>query len=230
MTDITLCGTRVSPFVEKVAQALDYKGLSWQMRELKSPADLKKWNPVTGKMPTVEIDGEMVYDSTFILRRLEELQPDPSLFSEDPAAAAQQRLLEDWSDESLYWYLMALRWADRNKEATFQQISAGIPGFLKPIARIVITRKVGGMPATQGLGRLPYEVVVRETGKALDDLVLALAGRPFFFGDRPSVADFAVYGQICTGRSGPTPEFDELLSERSALVDLAKRVEDATSR
>jgi len=34
---------------------------------------------VTGKIPVLEIDGAKVYDSTFILRRLDEIQPDPPL-------------------------------------------------------------------------------------------------------------------------------------------------------
>ena len=47
-------------------------------------------------MPVIEIDGERVYDSTFIVRRLDEIEPKPALLSPDPFVAAQQRLLEDW--------------------------------------------------------------------------------------------------------------------------------------
>jgi glutathione S-transferase len=49
--------------------------------------------------------------STLILRHLDQVQPTPALMSEDATIAAQQRMLEDWSDESFYWYMQALRWS-----------------------------------------------------------------------------------------------------------------------
>ncbi len=133
MPEITLYGSRISPFVEKVARALALKGLAYRAVDLKSPGDLKRWNPVTGKMPVLEIDGDKVYDSTFILRRLDEMQPDPPLFSDDPEVAAAQRMLEDWSDESLYWYVMALRWSPRNEAATIRQILPTVPAWGRPV-------------------------------------------------------------------------------------------------
>jgi glutathione S-transferase len=116
--------------VEKVARALDLEKLELRSVDLKSPFDLERWNPVTGKMPVLEIDGEKVYDSTFLRRRLDELRPDPPLFSDDPAVAA---------------------------------------------------------------------------------------------------ADLAVYGQLRSALSGPTPEFEALVSERPALSDRMRRVEDRTA-
>jgi hypothetical protein len=35
------------------------------------------------------------------VRRLDEIEPNPPLLSSEPVVAAQQRLLEDWSDEAL---------------------------------------------------------------------------------------------------------------------------------
>lgn len=228
MPDIALYGTRLSPFVEKVARALALKRLDFREVGLESLRDLKRWNPVTGKMPVLGIDGEKTYDSTFILRRLDELAPDPPLFSDDPAIAAAQRQLEDWSDESLYWYVMALRWTERNKAATARQIAGGVPAPLRPLVGFVASWQLGSMPWTQGLGRLPYDVLLGETGRRLDDLVVLLGRHPFFYADHLSAADLAIYGQFHMGLSGPTPEFAALLSERPALADHIKRVEDAT--
>lgn len=229
MPEITLYGSRISPFVEKVARALALKGLAFRAVDLKSPGDLKRWNPVTGKMPVLEIDGDKVYDSTFILRRLDEMQPDPPLFSDDPAVAAAQRMLEDWSDESLYWYVMALRWSPRNEAATIRQILPTVPALLRPLVGLIVSRQIGRMPRVQGLGRLPQDVLLREVGLRLDDLVAQLGRRPFFFSDRVSAADLAVTSELCTALSGPTPEFEALISERPALADYMKRVEDCTA-
>src|SRR5207249_7441465 len=87
----------------------------------------KRWNPQALKMPVVEIDGRRVFDSTQILRRLDQLVPEPPLFDRNADVAARQRFLEDWSDESLYWYAMALRWSDANAEATTTQVVGSIP-------------------------------------------------------------------------------------------------------
>ena len=86
---------------------------------------------------------------------------------------------------------------------------------------------IGRSTKAQGLGRLPYPVMIRETGERLDDLVLLLAQRSFFYSSRPSVADFALRGQFKTGCSGATPDFEQLVSERPTLADWAKRVDEA---
>ena len=117
MPKIRVYGTRLSPFVEKTVRAINYKGLECEVVEI-NPIQLRKLNPQTHKIPVVDIDGERLYDSTFILRRLDELRPEPPLFSEDPKIAASQRHLEDWADESLYWYGMGLRWSKANEDAS----------------------------------------------------------------------------------------------------------------
>ena len=44
-TKATLYGTRLSPFVEKCARALELKGIEFELVPPKGPQDLKKWNP-----------------------------------------------------------------------------------------------------------------------------------------------------------------------------------------
>ncbi len=86
MPEITLYGSRISPFVEKVARALALKGLEFRAVDLKSPGDLKRWNPVTGKMPVLEIDGDMGSGPT----------PEfEALISERPALADHMKRVED---------------------------------------------------------------------------------------------------------------------------------------
>ena len=77
----TLYGNRLSPFVEKVARALQVKEIEFKLVGLKSPGDLRKWNPTTGKMPVLDIGGERLHDSTFICRKLEEIVPQPPLYA-----------------------------------------------------------------------------------------------------------------------------------------------------
>ena len=229
MPDIKLFGARLSPFVEKVARALAYKALDFEEVPIKGPGDLKKWNPQTRKMPVLEVDGERIHDSTFIVRRLEELVPRPSLIPADPLMAARQRLLEDWCDESLYRYVMGMRWAEENAEATLDQITADIPPLARVVARPMLRRQVGGQARAQGLGRLPLAVLERELGDLLDALLKTMGDGPFFAGDHPGIGDLALYGQICGMCSGPTPQAERLIAERPRLADLRKRVEEVTA-
>jgi glutathione S-transferase len=224
---LVLHGTRVSPFVEKVWRALRWKGLAFEAPAF-DPLAFRRVSRQTGKMPVLEIDGEPVFDSTFILRRLDALQPDPPLYSRDPELGASQRLLEDWADEALYWNGMALRWLPGNGAATIAQITAGLRFPLAQLGRLALPRSIKAAVRAQGMGRLPGEVVVRELAGRLDDLAGVLGPGPFLFGAAPCAADFAAYGMLASLRSGPTPEAEALLTDRQALRDWMQRVEAAT--
>ena len=55
------------------------------------------------------------------------MSPAAPLVSTDPAIAARQRVLEDWSDEALYWHMMAIRWNPANEHRTIRQNSRFVP-------------------------------------------------------------------------------------------------------
>jgi glutathione S-transferase len=227
---LTLFGSRLSPFVEKVARALALKGLDFSLVEPQSPRDFARWNPQTGKMPVLEIGGERVWDSTRILARLDELRPDPPLYDPAPDTAARQRFVEDWSDESLYWYVMGLRWSDVNASASAAQVAATlpVPAAVRALVRPLLRRRIGGQARAQGLQRLPLALLLAELGRRFDELAVWLDGRPFLFADRPGGADLAVFGQVSTLRSGPTPQGAALVDARPAIGTWMARVDAAT--
>jgi glutathione S-transferase len=225
---VIVYGTRLSPFVEKVVRGLQLKKLGYELVEPRSPTDLRKWNPQTGKMPVVEIDGEKVWDSTFILRRLDQLVPQPPLLADDPMAAANQRQLEDWADESLYWYVMAFQWSAKNSGATASRNLSFLPALVRPLVAPLMRRQIGGMVKAQGMGRLPEPMLANEFGARLDDLLRMLGDKPYFYDTRPSVADLAVYGQLSAGSSEVAPETRRAIGERPRLGEYMKRVEEAT--
>jgi glutathione S-transferase len=229
-TGVTLFGSRLSPFVEKVVRALAVKGVAFTLTEPRSPGDFKKWNPQTGKMPVLEMDGRRVYDSTLILAALDARHPEPPLYHPDPAVAARQRFVEDWSDESFYWYLMALRWTPVNADASAEQVAASVPlpALLRPLVKLLLHRQIGGTARAQGLARLPLDVILAQLGARFDELLVWLGDSPFLFSERPSAADLAVFGQVQTLQSGPTPQGAELVAQRPAMVAWLGRVEEAT--
>jgi glutathione S-transferase len=194
-----LVGDRLSPFVDKVASALELKGLDFEMVPIRSPGDLKRWNRVTGKLPVLELaDGERLWDSTFILRRLDRDHPEPPLLSATARTAAAQRQLEDWADESLYWHVMAYRWGPTRGAQSLREIldRAKVPAPLRVVAGPMLRRFVRQGTRAQGLGRLPEDTLERELEGRLDDLATLLGDDPWFFGEQPSLADLAVVGEL----------------------------------
>jgi glutathione S-transferase len=84
---------------ERVALALAHKGLEaesvWIDYSDRSVVEQVSGQPL---VPVVDIDGEVVFDSIRILRRLEELHPDPPLFPRDRARRAELDVFLEWFD------------------------------------------------------------------------------------------------------------------------------------
>ncbi len=83
--------------VERVTLALAFKGLAAEAVDV-DPDDRSAVREISGQelVPVLEVDGEVVVDSTVILRRLEELHPDPPLFPRDGARRAELDVFLDW--------------------------------------------------------------------------------------------------------------------------------------
>ena len=93
-----------------VARALDMKGLPYRVVELPPPlhAALQRVRFGTRTLPAVRLEtGEKLAGSRAIMRRLEELAPEPSLFPADPEALAAVQRAEEWGDE--VWQPMVRR-------------------------------------------------------------------------------------------------------------------------
>ena len=206
------------------------KRLPFELHEPQTFMDLRRNNPTTGKMPALELNDELLFDSTFILRALDTYQPDPPLLSADPLIAAQQSLIEDWADESLYWYGMALRWTiPANAKRSLQFFVSAAPWILRPIVKIMAPRMILSQIRAQGTGRLPAETLVRELDGHLASLVKMLGRGPFFFGlDQPSVADLAIYGQLFFLHDKVTPEGREAVENHPELTEMCLRMDVLT--
>jgi glutathione S-transferase len=83
--------------VERVSLALGHKGVSAEA-VLVDPEDRSEVVRVSGQdlVPVADFDGEIVADSPAILRRLEELHPDPPLWPSSAAQRAELDVLIDW--------------------------------------------------------------------------------------------------------------------------------------
>jgi glutathione S-transferase len=93
-----------------VQRALDMKAVPYKVVELLPPmhAALQRMRFGARTVPGLMLDsGEKISGSRAIMRRLEELAPEPSLFPADPDALAEVHRAEEWGDE--VWQPMARR-------------------------------------------------------------------------------------------------------------------------
>jgi glutathione S-transferase len=218
MAQITLYGPREAPFVLKVELALVLKKLEFTMEVPRGPEDYRRWSPETGLLPVIDVDGTRVHDSSAILDYLDQRFPEPSLQSSDPKVASSQRRLESWAEETFVFYWMSyLRGLVRADEATEGEPSAS--PRTGPRSRLSLRKKTPTLSLEKGLGK--------EFGQRLDDLVNFLGRRPFFYSDRVSRADLAVYAFLHNMPIAAGPVVAAAVESRPALMDLMARVEAA---
>ena len=211
---IILYGPPRAPFTEKCRRGLAYKDLAYELRAPQGPEDYARWSPKTGLLPVMRVDGELVSDSTEILLKLDELQPDPPLLSPDPVAAEQQRNLEDWADESFLYYFQQWRRLEASR--------GGDDRASSPL------RRFGAWLRAGGTWERPETAILRGIDMRLDDLVNLLGARSFFYSDELSMADLAVYGMLYTMGLGAIPGAAPMITTRPTLLELMRRIEERT--
>lgn len=210
-------GNPSSPYSRKMLALLRYRkiphAVMWGSPSAAPPHFPK---PKVGLLPTFYFpteDGgmEAVVDSTPIARRLEREHSGRSAIPADPELAFYMDLIEDYADEWLTKPMFHYRWhhqADRDHAGKFLAFTTNTAldsasaqsdaaAFTKrQFERLYV---VGSNDQTAGAIEASYQRFIA----ILDNL---LAAHTFLFGDRPSVADFAVYGQMTQlGLVDPTP-------------------------
>jgi glutathione S-transferase len=176
-----------SPFCAKVRKILAFKGIDFEVIEV-DYLERKELVAASGQLmvPALTLDsGETVVDSTRIAMRLEELQPEPTLFP--PAWRGIHLALADYLDNQVEDILFRAaipdelaHWRARGRDS-------------EALWRLVRERKFGAgfvdrmVAESEGNWRRAREVLAQ-----FDD---ALAERAFLLG-RIGFADFALYGQL----------------------------------
>ncbi|MDD3674769.1 MAG: glutathione S-transferase family protein [Novosphingobium sp.] len=228
MPRIVLHQLEISPFCDKVRRVLKLKGLDFKVNDVPMAklSSLRKLAP-PGKVPILDIDGRILHDSSDICRALDELVPAPPLFPSDPAQRALVDILEDWADESLYFFEMTMRFTwpyDRARWVTkiLEHDNAAMRRLARPLVPY-LTRKQG---VAQGLARRSEADILRELERHLRALDQLLEAGPFLVGSALSLADIAVYSQLaCVAGSGKGAT---AISATPRLPAWMSRIEDLT--
>jgi glutathione S-transferase len=187
---------KVSHYNEKVRWALDYKGIP---HKRVAPWPLFGSLPAAWLMtrgttfPILRLDGRTLADSTAIIAALEQRQPDPPLYPDDPGERARALALEDFFDEQLAPYVRRYGWyalAEHPRlffQTAFPDSSPLLHAAFRPGAALV-TRLV----------KLRYgataESAAEAKGKvlaAMDRIEAEVGPSGYLVGDRFSVADLA---------------------------------------
>jgi glutathione S-transferase len=161
-----------SPFGRAVLATLEEKGAPYRVAPI-APGALKTEPHLSrhpfGRMPVFEHGGFELYETQAILRYIDRVVPEPALTPADPQAAARMDQVMNISD----WYL-------------FQGVGS-IIGF----QRVVGPKLMGLTPDEEACaGAMPKaEVVFRALGAILGE-------KPFFTGDKVSLADIAIGSQM----------------------------------
>jgi glutathione S-transferase len=212
-----------SPFCVKMHYALRYKHIPFEVINLNSPTQVKKYN-IRGKLPVTSYDGTLIADSSEIIRRLEENHREPWLYPENERERAYALLLEDWADESFYWHVVYENWlVDDQYDKFATEIFSTMPAILRPVIKVVARRQARASLIGQGLGRMSVDEHRAKLGQCLDWLNSLCEGK-FLSGNDLSVADIAVAAQATSLLSPITPYTAGEIRKRTRLLDWYERV------
>ena len=183
MPDVILHHYPLSTYSEKARLAFGLKGLTYQ--EVITPVAMPKPDlvPLTGgyrRAPVVQIGADIYCDTQLILREIERVHPEPTLFPD--RCEGQATALAWWAER--YIFMPALGFIANVNDSLFG------PDF-------VAERKEFGFI----IGKEDVEPLF---GRYVQQLVANLGwfvsmfadGRPYMLGDRVSAADLAAYPSI----------------------------------
>lgn len=196
MAELLLHHYDQSPFSEKVRLCLGWKGLAW--RSVIQPQIMPKPHlvPLTGgyrRIPVLQVGADVYCDSALVVRVLERLHPEPTLFPALPGTAGS---------EGLCFAIAA--WADR------QLFQAAVPVLFARIGPAVPEAFIEDRRQLMG-GQLDFRAVMAAGPIVADQLRAHIAlleaelrdGRPFLLGPAFSLADASACHPVWFLRSVP---------------------------
>lgn len=193
-------GMMQSYFTRKMTGYLDYKRIPWLFRRFAGMSAGAAAAGYPGGVPVVETpDGEFMWDSTPMIHHLELRFPDPAVLPDDPVQRFLCYVIEDGADEWIYRPAVGSRWH-------FEE-NAAVGGFelardISAQAPLACDQAYAAVRAHVRSSCPPLGVTEANITRWVDDVLRPwmrvlgahLASRPYLFGARPSLADFALFG------------------------------------
>jgi glutathione S-transferase len=207
-----LFGSETSAYSTKMRSYLRYKGVEheWRPRTQESEAELKSLAKFSTLPVLVTASGFAVHDTTPMIEALEADSPEPSATPADPALAFLACVLEEYADAWLAKAAYHYRWTRKKDQRLAAQRAIEDYYVTTPpddrkaaedgaIVRMLDQLRVMGLEGELGA---VTERSFKRFVKLLDD---HLRKHLYLFGGRPSIADFAIAGQLIQMLKDPTP-------------------------
>jgi glutathione S-transferase len=196
--EIILHHYMLSPYSEKVRLALGLKRLAWRSVIIPVVTPRPELMPLTGgyrRTPVMQVGADIYCDTQLILRALERLRPEPSLFPRRTQGVATA--LAWWWDKSTFMPAVGIV-ASLRQDLFTAEFAAERKGFL------------GGIDLREMAPDLP--LYVQRISAHLGWLIWMFAdGRPFILGAEPSAADLTAYHTIWFIRQNGGPKAEAML-------------------
>lgn len=235
---VRIAGVPGSPYTRKVLATLRYRRIPFRyiVRGGRDDVGLRR-PPGPPLLPNVIFDdGEPMADSTPIIARLEQqFLNDRAVYPPYAGLAFLNQLIEDYADEWHTKHMFHYRWwfkADTEKAGKILPLFCGYDldeETYKPMVQFITERQVSRVNAVTGSNQVTAPVIEDSYHRLLRVLEAHFAaGHRFLFGERPSSADFALYGQFtCLALFDPTPA---RIAEREAprVVGFTHFLDDAS--
>ena len=234
MQPYRIIGIESSPYAVKVRAVMRYRHIPyvWVARMPQFHAETRAVRPLL--MPVVQYpDGAYRTDSTPIIMELEQRHPNTrSIVPDAPGAAFLSALIEDMADEWLTKSLFHYRFSRERDAASGAAwvMDDAHPDLnhadLAARTREFIARQTARMPLV-GCTAANAPLLERFYRELLDVLEAYVATDRFLFGSRPALGDFALYGQLNTLATDPTPR--EIMRNAAPRTEhWVRRVDDAS--
>lgn len=225
---LTLHQYYMSPYNEKIQHMLNFKGVPFQEQfwRIAERSKVLKINPV-GKLPALEHDGNIVCDSTDIAYYIEATFPEPPLIPAEPPLRGLVHALEDWADESLYFYEMRLRFnTPGNRERNVNRITEPESALPRWLMRRLFPWIIRRATANQGVGRKSMTQLLIDTERHISAVAGLLEAGDWLVGGRLTLADLAVYAMFRCFRDADLSA--ELLEKYPTVLAWMARIESTT--
>lgn len=196
-------GLDLSSSTGKLEGYLRNKGIVYRLIEM-DYRDFQRCAKATGlaQMPQVEWGAnQWLTDTTLIIEYLEKLYTHNTVTLQDPSMQFMAQLLEDFGDEWLKRSSICHRWShSEDARLVSGQLASTVlsdvplPHCLKRWA--ICKRQRNLFLKREGCTSRTVKRMLEHYEQVLDALEPALGSQPFVFGQRPTLADYGIFGPM----------------------------------
>ena len=187
---------KVSNYNEKARWALDYKHVPHVRCAVDPPRHRAIAKRLSGgrTFPILELDGEVVGDSTRIIEALERRDPEPPLYPSDPAERRRALELEEFFDEELgpYARLLAVHHLLPDARLMLDVFTPDLRPARRLVSRAMFPLMRRGVRASFGIDDVSVEQAYQKVHAAGERFRAELQPSGYLVGDGFSVADLTL--------------------------------------